>query len=93
MKGAELSYDCNTDDYKFVVFGHNSAFHEPKAEIYSLRNDCWRDISFDGGDMFDYVKRASWYDDPQSIFYRGVLYWALYHGGEYSIISFNVADE
>ena len=64
VKGAELSYDCNTDDYKFVVFGHNSASHEPKAEIYSLRNDCWRDISFDRGDMFDYVKHASWYDDP-----------------------------
>lgn len=64
-EGAGLSHDCRSDDYKFVVFGYDLKSYDSKAEIYSLHNDCWREISFDWGGMIDYEIRSFWLVNSQ----------------------------
>ncbi|EXB94639.1 hypothetical protein L484_005796 [Morus notabilis] len=91
VKGAGLSRDCRSDDYKFVVFGYDSKSYDSKAEIYSLHNDCWREISFHWGGTIDYEIRSFWLVNSQ-IFSGGVLCWTVDHF-RYSIIAFVVTDE
>ncbi|KAL5555558.1 hypothetical protein UlMin_037794 [Ulmus minor] len=87
--GMGLCYDAKAKDYKLIGFAvawsESVQGYIPKAEMYSLSTDSWREINIDIElESFMYVGRE--------VFSEGVLYWNVWNPDN-QILTFNVVDE
>ena len=89
--GGGLGYDTKADDYKLINFGHGWMSNNPKAQVYSLGTNSWREIKFEL-DNYDMVINR------RGVFCKGVIYWHVCFNtslpeNRYKLISFNVSNE
>ncbi|PON70470.1 F-box domain containing protein [Parasponia andersonii] len=87
-----FGYDSRADDYKVVRLGYEGfgrneiEYYRARAEVYSMRRDCWREVEFDGLEL---VCRPL---IGKEVFCKGVFYWSIC-ARENIILSFDVFDE
>ncbi|XP_039038590.1 F-box/kelch-repeat protein At3g06240-like [Hibiscus syriacus] len=91
-----FGYDSQTDDFKVVIFVSNCFSWEneegmsiyshsiDQVELYSLKNDSWKEISFPGVDAF-----AS---DLFNNYVNGSIYWQVF-GIDHLFLSFDMVNE
>ncbi|XP_062084856.1 F-box/kelch-repeat protein At3g06240-like [Humulus lupulus] len=84
LQGVGFGYDSGSNDYKVVRFGRDHSLY-PRAEVYSLRFDSWKEIGIDSGT--DYF--PSLHIDT---YFNGAFYW-LMSGPRFMIQSFDMSDE
>ncbi|CAI0628293.1 unnamed protein product [Linum tenue] len=86
-----FGYDSRRDDYKVVrIVYPQSAKPPPRAEVYTLKERCWRGI--------DYAERVLKSCDVPEIwsqcFVDGTIYWPAKVGSKLNyILAFHVSDE
>ncbi|KAK8524837.1 hypothetical protein V6N13_015836 [Hibiscus sabdariffa] len=93
--GLGFGYDSRTDDYKVVRFVVNyfeedsdagSMFeHNYQVELYSLRSDSWKEISYPGVDPHN--------SPPFNCYINGVYYWHATESSGHLILSFDMVNE
>ncbi|POO00828.1 F-box domain containing protein [Trema orientale] len=89
--GLGFNYDSKAKDYKVVKFGYDVRQRsrvesvKTRAEVYSMRNDTWREI----GIHFNYDRSPFCHGE---VFSKGVFYWCV-ETPEYVIISFSMFEE
>ncbi|KAM6577884.1 hypothetical protein CsatB_029721 [Cannabis sativa] len=88
--GMGFGYDAIADDYKFVAIWSFPS-RTAKAEVYTLRTDCWREINMPQ-ELCKYYTQGYPYLDGLS--WRGNCYWLLRNlvNGD-AILCFNMCDE
>ncbi|GMI70328.1 hypothetical protein like AT3G06240 [Hibiscus trionum] len=90
-----FGFDPRTDDYKVVRFVTNyfeenedeglMAFWSHQVELYSLRNDSWKEIS---------VPEVHAYGSPLfNNYINGFYYWQAIRDSDYLILAFDMVDE
>ncbi|KAK8664340.1 hypothetical protein V6N13_084133 [Hibiscus sabdariffa] len=90
-----FGYDSQTDDYKVVRFVVNyfeedsdvgSMFeHNYQVDLYSLRSDSWKEISYPGVEPYDLP--------PFNCYINGVYYWHATQSSAHLILSFDMVNE
>ncbi|KAM6577883.1 hypothetical protein CsatB_029720 [Cannabis sativa] len=84
LQGVGFGYDSRNNDYKVVRFGRDQSIY-PRAEVYSLNSDSWKEIGIDSGT--DYF--PSLHIDT---YFNGAFYW-LMSGPRFMIQYFDMSDE
>lgn len=84
LQGVGFGYDSRADDYKVVRFGREMSVY-PRAEVYSLSSDSWKEIKIDSGT--DYFPSLH-----IEVYFNGAFYW-LMSGPRSMIRVFDMSDE
>lgn len=84
LQGVGFGYDSRSNDYKVVRFGREMTVY-PRAELYSLRSDSWKEVKIDSGT--DYFPSLH-----IEVYFNGAFYW-LMSGPKSMIRSFDMSEE
>ncbi|PON35983.1 F-box domain containing protein [Parasponia andersonii] len=87
LLGMGFGYDCRAHDYKIISIAshyiYGGHYHPSKAEIYTLHNNCWREIK---------MPMLSTNVMHRNVYCKGVCYW-LVQEDKGMILSFDMCDE
>ncbi|KAL5565988.1 hypothetical protein UlMin_029152 [Ulmus minor] len=84
LQGVGFGYDSRADDYKVVRFGRDMTVY-PRAELYSLNSDSWKEIDMD-------IDRDYFPSLNLQVYNNGVFYWYM-SGPRNMICAFDMSDE
>ncbi|PON44103.1 F-box domain containing protein [Trema orientale] len=84
LQGVGFGYDSVSNDYKVVRFGRDQSLY-PKAEVYSLKSDSWKEVGIDSGT--DYFPSLH-----VEVSVNGAFYW-LMSGPRFMMRVFDMSDE
>ncbi|PON39062.1 F-box domain containing protein [Parasponia andersonii] len=91
--GVGFGYDARANDYKVVRFGCEWIpggqglvnYEKTKAEVYSMRAGCWREIGID-------LEFARFLVRAKKCYCKGVFYWSMWYP-MFTIVSFDMSNE